>query len=111
MFGQSFGEDQPALGLGEDAGVFLCPGIVDDRESAVESVGVVGRIHQESAVFRVQAFIDVVQYYLCLSFGGKTADHSPALGVQPYICLGIFSGTDAFALFSVAPDKTVAVPA
>lgn len=34
VFGQSFGEDQPALGLGEDAGVFLCPGIVDTQFSA-----------------------------------------------------------------------------
>ena len=47
---EGFRQDQPSLGLGKDACVFLGPLVVDDGKRAVKCVRMVRRIHQEGAV-------------------------------------------------------------
>ncbi len=47
---QGFCQDQPSLGLGEDTCVLFDALVVNDSESAVKSVGMIGRGHQQSAV-------------------------------------------------------------
>ena len=53
MSAQRFCKNQPSLGLGKNTGILFCSLIIDDGQGAVEGVGMVGRIHQEGAVFGV----------------------------------------------------------
>ena len=85
MPAQGFSKDEPALGLGENPGVFFCPRIVNDSQCAVKGMCMLGRIHQKRAVFRVQFPIDIGKYGVCLCRFCKPADHGPALGVQPQV--------------------------
>ncbi len=58
MSAQSFGKNQPALGLGENSCIFFGSLVIDNRQSAVKGMTVVRRIHQDGSVFGVQMLID-----------------------------------------------------
>ena len=108
---QGLCQDQPALGLGEDAGIFLGAGVVNHGQCAVKSVGMVGRVHQDGAVCSVQPLADSFHDGVGLVGIRQTADDGPALGVQPEVGLGCGSFADPLAGLGEAPDEPVAVPA
>ena len=108
---EGLGQDQPALRLGEDAGVLFGAGVVDDGQRAVKGVGVVGRVHQDGAVGRVQPLADPVHDGLPLAVSGQAADDGPALGVEPEVSLRVAGGADPLTGLGVAADEAVAVPA
>src|SRR5699024_8954761 len=108
---EGLGQDRPALRLGEDAGVLFGAGVVDDGQRAVKGVGVVGRVHQDGAVGRVQPLADPVHDGLPLAVSGQAADDGPALGVEPEVGLRVAGGADPLTGLGVAADEAVAVPA
>ena len=108
---QGFRQDQPALGLGEHASVLLDTGIENDRQRPVKCMYMIRRIHKNSAVLRVQPLIDQIHGKFCLLRVRKSADHSPALRIQPHVSFRIRSLSDRLAFLRVSSDKAVAVPA
>ena len=108
---QGLGQNQPALGLGEDAGVFLGAGVVDDSQRAVKGVGMVGRVHQNGAVCSVQPLADPFHDGVGLVRICQPADDGPALGVQPEVGLRCGGFADPLAGLGEATNKPVAVPA
>ena len=111
MAAESFREDQPALRLGENTGVFFCPLIVDHGKRTVKRVLMVRRVHQDGAVCRIKSLIYIFQRGVSLLSGCESADHSPALGIQPEIRFRILCRSDTLALLGIAADKTVVIPA
>ena len=108
---KGFGQNQPSLGLGEDAAVLFRALVVDDRQRAVKSVRVVGRIHKNCAVRRVEPCEHLLHCRFSLLRACQAADHRPGLRVEPEICLRRRALADGLALLRKAPDKAVLVPA
>ena len=69
------------------------------------------RIHKNGTVLRIQSLIDVIHGKPCLLRISKSADHTPALRIQPHVGFRIRSLSDRLAFLRVAADKAVAVPA
>ena len=82
MAAEGFGQDQPPLGLGEDAGIFLGAGVVDYRQGALKGMGVVGRVHEHRAVGGVQPVVDLGHGPVGLVLVRQPADDRPAIRIS-----------------------------
>ena len=60
MTAECFSKNQPALGLGENTGVFFGTLIIDNCQCTIESMCMVRRIHKDCAIFRIQTFIYII---------------------------------------------------
>ena len=108
---QRFRKNDPSLCLGEDAAVFLDTLVIDDRKRAVEGMVLIRRIHQENAVIGIQDPVDGIQGSVCLFRGRKAADDSPALRIEPHAGFGVVAFSDDIAVFGIAADEAVFIPA
>ena len=108
---QGFRQDQPALGLGEDASVLLGTGIENDGKGPVKGMGPVGRIHQDGAVLRIQPAIYILHGLFRLLRIRQAADHRPALGIEPEIGLRCCALADDLAVLRETADEAVLIPA
>ena len=108
---QGFRQDQPALGLGEDAAVFLGVRIEDVHQGTVEIMVHIRGLQKLCTVRGVQDVVDTVHGLLCLVLAGKAGDHGPALGVQPHVRFRILLCAHDDAVVPDAADEAVLVPA
>ena len=69
------------------------------------------RIHKNSSILCIQSFINLLKCQFCLFLCCKTADHCPALRVQPHICFWVYTLSDYFTCFCKSADKSVLIPA
>ena len=53
MTAECFSKNQPALGLGENTGVFFCTLIIDNCQCTIESMCMIRRIHKDRTIFCV----------------------------------------------------------
>ena len=108
---QGFRQNQPALGLGEDAAVFLDKGVKAGHQRTVKAVLHIGRRHDHRAVIRIEQFMYPVHRQLGLFVGCHAADHRPGLGIEPHISLRVCPLADDRAVLHKAPDEPVLIPA
>ena len=106
-----FGKNDPALGLGEDSGVFLGALIVYYGERSFKGVLLVGRVHEDKAKIGVQLLVNVFKRGVSLLGGSQAGNDGPALWVEPHVRFGIVSASDYFSALGESADKAVLVPA
>ncbi len=69
------------------------------------------RVHQYSAVLCIQLLMHSVKCLVCLLLCGKTADHCPALGIEPHIRLFVCPLSNHLSFLREPSDKPVLIPA
>ena len=110
MSAKCFCQNEPSLWLWKDSRIFLCSCIVDNRKCSVESICMIWRIHKDCTVFCIQSFINHLKSQICLPLCCKAADHSPALWIQPHVCLRVSSLSDNLSPLRKPTDKTIFIP-
>ena len=108
---QCFRQDQPALGLRENTGIFLCSLIINHCQSSLKCMCVERRIHKDSTIGGIQTFIHLLHGFLCLRLCCKPTDYTPALRIQPQVSLFCRLAADHFALFRISTCKAILIPA
>ena len=106
-----FRKDQPALGLREDSCVLLHALVEAYHQRSVKCVVLVSGIHYHRAVRRVQLALHGIHRVVLLLLRAEVGDYRPGLRVQPHRSLGIRALSDDLAVFLVAADVAVLVPA
>ena len=108
---QRLRQDCPALGLAEDAAVFLRSGVEQAHPGAFEIVIAIAGLHEFEAVRRVQLLAGRVQDDLRLLRRGGTADDRPGLGIEPHGGFPVLLAADDVPGIAEAADEPVAFEA
>ena len=104
-------KNYPTLWLWEYSCILFSSRIVYHCECSVECVCMIWRIHKNGAILGIESFIYHFKSLISLLITCKSTYNSPALWVEPHICLRIITLSDNLSIPCKSTDKSVLVPA